>query len=198
MLRLVKKLLEPKAADTILQCTKIVAGSRHAERGKLRYIGVMPHDSDSGLPLPGPIDHSDCTGHGKSLDGVKLTPARQALLDILCDEGKPLGAYDLIERMAARNGKRPAPISVYRVLDYLVENGLAHRLSSRNAFLACAHHHDAGEALAFLICDQCGSVSEQTSPELGAAVNALAASASFKRRMQVIELTGLCGQCRAS
>jgi Fur family transcriptional regulator, zinc uptake regulator len=169
--------------------------NKYATAEKLRYIYQMPHESDAGHPLPGPIDHSDCTGHGESLDRVKLTPARQALLDILCDEGKPLGAYDLIERMAARNGKRPAPISIYRVLDYLVENGLAHRLSSRNAFLACAHHHDAGEPLAFLICDQCGGVSEQTSPALGAALNALANDASFKRRMQIIELTGLCAAC---
>ncbi|MCC2095833.1 MAG: transcriptional repressor [Hyphomicrobiales bacterium] len=142
------------------------------------------------------IDHSHCAGHGAGLAHVKLTPSRQAMLDILCNEGKPLGAYDLIDRIALRSGKRPAPISVYRVLDFLVEHGLAHRLSSRNAFLACARHHGAGEPLAFLICDKCGAVSEQTSPALRSAIDALAEEASFKRRTQVIELTGTCASCR--
>jgi Fur family zinc uptake transcriptional regulator len=144
------------------------------------------------------MDHSHCAGHGASLSRVKLTPSRQAVLDILCDEGKPLGAYDLIDRMAERSGKRPAPISIYRVLDYLVEHGLAHRLSSRNAFLACAHHHAAEEPLAFLICDKCGAVSERTAPALRATIHALADDASFSRRTQVIELAGLCANCRAA
>lgn len=143
-------------------------------------------------------DHSACEGHGENLSKVKLTPARRAMLDILCDERKPLGAYELIDRIAERSGKRPAPISVYRVLDFLVENGLAHRLASRNAYLACAHHHGRGEPLAFLICDRCGTVSEQTSPALDAAMAALAGDASFKRRSQVIELTGTCAACRAA
>ena len=144
------------------------------------------------------MDHSQCAGHGAGLSRVKLTPSRQAVLDILCDEGKPLGAYDLIDRMAGRSGKRPAPISIYRVLDYLVENGLAHRLSSRNAFLACAHQHAAEEPLAFLICDKCGAVSERTAPALRSAINAVAEEASFKRRTQVIELTGVCANCRVA
>lgn len=160
----------------------------------MRYIGEMLPDSHP-APAKSQSDHSDCTGHGQGISNIKLTPSRQALLDILCAEGKPLGAYDLIDRMAQRTGKRPAPISVYRVLDFLVENGLAHRLSSRNAFLACAHQHTKSEPLAFLICDQCGGVSEQTSAALGSAMTALASETSFKRRTQVIELTGLCASC---
>lgn len=162
-------------------------------RAKTRYTLFMLPDSDHA-----PHDHSACEGHGQSAARVKLTPARQAMLDILCEAGKPLGAYELIDRMGERTGKRPAPISVYRVLDFLVDNGLAHRLSSRNAFLACGHAHAKGEPLAFLICDRCGVVSEQTSPALGAAMDALAGDMSFNRRTQVIELTGLCAACRTA
>ena len=165
--------------------------------GDSTQTGAIPGSEPRDAAL-GPVDHSHCAGHGTGLDRVKLTPSRQALLDILCDEGRPLGAYDLIDRMAERTGKRPAPISIYRVLDYLVENGLAHRLSSRNAFLACAHHHGDGEPLAFLICDQCGGVSEQTSLDLGKALDTLAGNVSFKRRTQVIELTGTCAACRTA
>ena len=56
--------------------------------------------------------------------------------------------------------------------------------------------YGAGEPLAFLICDKCGAVSEQTSPALRSAIDALAEEASFKRRTQVIELTGTCASCR--
>ena len=55
---------------------------------------------------------------------------------------------------------RPAPITVYRALDFLMENGLVHRIESRNAFLACAHNHDASSSVAFLICDRCHSATE--------------------------------------
>lgn len=165
-----------------------------AKTANLRYIPIMSgaastHSADH-------TDHSHCEGHGPGIAHVKLTPPRRAMLDILCEAGKPLGAYELIDRIAERTGKRPAPISVYRVLDFLVEHGLAHRLSSRNAFLACGHTHGKSETLAFLICDRCGAASEQTSPALAAAVDALAADAAFKRRGQVVELTGTCAACR--
>ena len=55
---------------------------------------------------------------------------------------------------------RPAPITVYRALDFLMANGLVHRIESRNAYLACAHDHDAAALVAFLICERCGSVGE--------------------------------------
>ncbi len=74
-------------------------------------------------------------------EGTKLTPGRRRVLEILAEEGRPLGAYDLIEKIATTTGKHPAPISIYRALDFLLENGLVHRLASRNAFLACAHGH---------------------------------------------------------
>jgi Fe2+ or Zn2+ uptake regulation protein len=60
----------------------------------------------------------------------------------------------------AKSMPRPAPITVYRALDFLMENGLVHRIESRNAFLACAHDHDATSMVAFLICERCGSVGE--------------------------------------
>jgi Fur family zinc uptake transcriptional regulator len=59
------------------------------------------------------------------------------VLEALIDAGRALGAYDLIDRIAAKSGKRVAPITIYRALDFLVENDLVHRIESRNAFLAC-------------------------------------------------------------
>lgn len=142
-------------------------------------------------------DHSACEGHGSHLHGVRLTPGRRVILDMLCAAGKPLGAYDMIDLLAQGGKKRAAPITVYRALDFLVEHGLVHRLASRNAFLACSHRHGAGEPLVFLICDDCGQVDEQTSSSLTADLDAMALTASFTRRSQVIELAGQCNACRS-
>lgn len=124
-----------------------------------------------------------------------LTPARRRALDILAKANRPVGAYEMIELMADAEGKRPAPISVYRALGYLLDNGLAHRLASRNAFVVCGHPHEAEEPVIFLICEQCGEVSEATSPGLARELAALAAKAGFATRARVVEIAGRCARC---
>jgi Fur family zinc uptake transcriptional regulator len=126
---------------------------------------------------------------------IALTPGRRRILEILAREGRPLGAYDLIDRVAAETGKRPAPISIYRALDFLLENNLIHRLASRNAYLACGHGHARQAAIAFLICEACGEVVEADSGALRGSLAALTAEAHFSPRAQVMEVTGLCRAC---
>ena len=82
----------------------------------------------------------------------KFTPIRRQVLQALLSSHRPLGAYEVIDELA-KSMPRPAPITVYRALDFLMENGLVHRIESRNAYLACAHDHDAAAMVAFLICD---------------------------------------------
>jgi Fur family zinc uptake transcriptional regulator len=148
----------------------------------------MSHRHDHGQ---GACDHA-----GHLHPEIPLTPARQRILDVLCAAGHPLGAYEIIDRLALATGKRLAPVSVYRALEFLVENAFVHRLSSRNAYLACWHGHKAKEPVAFLICDSCGSVTETTSAPMHKSLDAVAAAAGFALRTQVIELAGLCAACR--
>jgi Fur family zinc uptake transcriptional regulator len=126
---------------------------------------------------------------------AKLTPGRQRALDVLEAAGKPLGAYDMME-LLGKDGRRPAPISVYRALDFLVEHGYVHRLASRNAFLACSHRHHHHDPVAFLICDNCGRVDEATSPALSVSLGEVAEKSGFSPRAEVIEVAGRCSQCR--
>lgn len=132
---------------------------------------------------------------GKTPD---LTPARQRALDILTRANRPVGAYEMIDLMAGADGKRPAPVSVYRALGYLLDNGLAHRLESKNAFVVCGHCHGAEEPVVFLICEQCGEVKEATSPGLARELGALAAAAAFRARTRVVEIAGRCAKCAAA
>jgi Fur family zinc uptake transcriptional regulator len=127
--------------------------------------------------------------------GLLLTPGRQRILAILAREGRPLGAYDLIEKVAEETGKRPAPISIYRALDFLLENSLVHRLASRNMFLACGHAHAAQEPIVFLICEHCGGVVEATSDDLRGSLAGLAAEARFATRATMVEVAGRCEAC---
>jgi len=132
--------------------------------------------------------------HGVCAAAARLTPARRKMLDILARAGRPVGAYELVDLMA-ESGKRPAPISVYRALGYLTEKGLAHRLASKNAFVACGHRHDAGEPVVFLICDRCGEVEEATSAGVAAELTALAEASGFSARARVVEIAGRCARC---
>jgi Fur family zinc uptake transcriptional regulator len=130
--------------------------------------------------------------------GSRLTPIRRDVLEALHATHRPLGAYDLAEELARRNKRRMAPITIYRALDFLLEQGLIHKLATQNAFVACPHRHASDEVVIFLICEICGGVDEVSSPELGAAMQRIRHKADFMPRAEVMEITGTCGHCKAA
>jgi Fur family zinc uptake transcriptional regulator len=127
--------------------------------------------------------------------GQRLTPIRRQVLEALLTSHKPLGAYEIIEVLAASGG-RPAPITIYRALDFLRENGLVHRIESRNAFIACVHNHDSGALVVFLICEKCDAVGEALSVAAADGLRSAARSAGFSPTTPVIEIAGICAHCR--
>jgi Fur family zinc uptake transcriptional regulator len=128
--------------------------------------------------------------------GARLTPMRREVLEALYGTHRPLGAYDIAQALASKDGRRLAPITIYRALGFLLQNGLAHRLASRNAFVACPHGHKAGELVAFLICEGCGGVDEMSSTGVAGAIGDLLADQGFEPQMQVLEISGRCAHCR--
>ena len=137
--------------------------------------------------------------------GQRLTPIRRKVLGALLASHKPLGAYEIIDRIASkgaragtRQGTRPAPITAYRALEFLRENGLVHRIESRNAFIACVHNHAAGALVVFLICERCGAVGEASSAEVTSTLTSAARAAGFTPKSPVIEISGVCTHCRAA
>jgi Fur family zinc uptake transcriptional regulator len=127
--------------------------------------------------------------------GQRLTPIRRQVLEALLGSHKPLGAYEIIDVLAAQGG-RPAPITIYRALDFLRENGLVHRIESRNAFIACIHNHATGALVVFLICEKCGAVGEALSAAAAETLRSAAKSAGFTPKTPVIEINGICAHCR--
>jgi Fur family zinc uptake transcriptional regulator len=155
-------------------------------------------------------DHERCTAdalaHAEALcaeRSQRLTPIRRQVLEVLLESHKPLGAYEIMERAAERGGRlapsggRPAPITVYRALDFLRDNGLVHRIESRNAFVACVNNHASGDLVVFLICEHCGAVGEAASAAVTDQLKAAARAAGFTPKTPVIEIGGVCAHCRA-
>jgi Fur family zinc uptake transcriptional regulator len=128
--------------------------------------------------------------------GARLTTIRRQVLESLYDTHRPLGAYDLAESLAARTKRRIAPITVYRALEFLLEQGLIHRLVTKNAFVACPHQHGRHDVVAFLICEKCGGVDEAALPSVNAALESVLKKGQFAPREQIVEIAGLCAHCQ--
>jgi Fur family zinc uptake transcriptional regulator len=145
-------------------------------------------------------DHGRCTGaamaHAERLArerGLRLTPVRRRALEILLEEHRALGAYEVLERLAADGFGNQPPVA-YRALDFLVENGLAHRIRRLNAYAACTHPGER-HSPAFFICETCNAVAEAPGAEVAAAMGRAAESIGFAIRRMNVEAVGLCPAC---
>ena len=161
-------------------------------------------------------DHARCAAdaliHAEAIcrrQGLRFTEQRRHVLQALLESHVPASAYDVIERLAgpvtqpnaanADTGKRLAPISVYRALEFLTANNFAHRIESMNAYVACDRGDDCEPgATLFLICDTCGAAAEAPSDALGSLIGQEAGERGFSPRRPVLEVRGLCARCRAA
>lgn len=146
-----------------------------------------------------PLDPAAFMRHAEELcrqDGVQLTALRRRVLEELARAERPLGAYDLVERLGRE--RRIAPISVYRVLDVLIEAGLIHRIATRNTYLPCNHAHEPHAATIFLVCTVCGNVDEVASDEVARGVSDTAAAAGFRPGVRAVEVEGECCDCQGA
>ncbi len=128
--------------------------------------------------------------------GLRLTTLRRRALEILLEEHKALGAYDVLARMAAEGSGAHPPIA-YRALDFLVEHGFAHRIERLNAFVACptpATRHRP----AFMVCRLCRTVAEAEATVAEGALGPSAEEIGFRIERTVIEAEGVCPACSAA
>ena len=126
--------------------------------------------------------------------GLRLTPIRAHALRLIADAGRPLKAYELLDRMKATH-EAAAPPTVYRALDFLLEHGFVHKLASINAYVGCHHPGGAAHAVPFLICDRCQSATELEDASIVASLDASARALGFAPQAQTLEVHGLCADC---
>ncbi len=125
---------------------------------------------------------------------LRLTARRRQVLEILLASHQPMGAYDILGELNRSNPKeKVAPPIVYRALDFLLAEGLVHRIESKNAFISCVHpgHRTTAQ---FLICRDCDRVAEMEHDdrELVAEADTL----GFTIDHSVVEITGICAACQ--
>lgn len=126
-------------------------------------------------------------------EGLRFTAVRRKALEILLQEHRALGAYEVLDKLRdAGFGSQP-PVA-YRALDFLVANGFAHKIERLNAFVACAHP-GASHSPAFLICRMCDSVAEAQSAQVQGDLGDAARAAGFRVERTVLEAEGICPAC---
>ncbi len=162
----------------------------------------MPAPSDPARAFEA-HDHAHCAREGMARAeelarqrGLRMTPVRRRTLEILLEDHRALGAYEVLERLAQDGFGRQPPVA-YRALEFLVDNGLAHRIQRLNAFTACSHPGEDHQAV-FLICRLCNSVAEAPSAAPRRALERTAGTVGFSVERASIEAVGLCPQCATS
>ena len=139
---------------------------------------------------------ADALAQAKRLCGmrsVRLTPVRERVLDLLWQAHRPLRAYDILETLSTEGFGSQPPV-VYRALDFLIEQGFAHKIERLNAFIACdCPENDHGAK--FLICTGCERVAEFDDRAIADALSDVAAGSGFTIARATLEVEGLCSNC---
>lgn len=147
-------------------------------------------------------DHSQCIRHAIGTAeqlcqqrGVQLTPIRHKILELIWNSHKAIKAYDLLDMIRPDNDSAK-PATVYRALDFLLEQGLIHRVESLNAFVGCRSSGTRHDQL-LLICTACHNVEELPAGNVFAALAEEMRLADFSPQRKTLEIHGLCKNCQS-
>ncbi|MEP1768125.1 MAG: transcriptional repressor [Sulfitobacter sp.] len=145
-------------------------------------------------------DHATCVSDGLAAaearcagSGLRFTPVRRRVLEILLQQHRALGAYAILDKLR-EDGFGSQPPVAYRALDFLVTNGLAHKIERLNAFIACGHPNHS-HTPAFMICRLCDAVAETHSSPARGALGEAARISGFRIERTVVEAEGVCPDC---
>ncbi len=145
-------------------------------------------------------DHRTCVGHALEAaeakcaqNGLRMTPVRRKVLELLLQEHRALGAYAILD-MLREAGFGSQPPVAYRALDFLSEHGFVHKIERLNAFVACTHPGE-NHSPAFMICRLCDAVAETHSGPANGDLGAAARAAGFQIEKTVMEAEGVCPDC---
>jgi Fur family zinc uptake transcriptional regulator len=127
--------------------------------------------------------------------GARMTPLRRRVLELVWDSHAPIGAYAIMDLLRAADDRAAAPPTVYRALEFLLDQGLVHKIESLNAFVGCDRPEER-HVSQFLICTSCKAAIELNDPSILQAVEMRAAHSGFSLNRLTIEAQGLCAACR--
>ncbi|WP_318388635.1 zinc uptake transcriptional repressor Zur [Enterobacter sp.] len=125
---------------------------------------------------------------------VRLTPQRLEVLRLMSLQQGAISAYDLLDLLKVSEPQAKPP-TVYRALDFLLEQGFVHKVESTNSYVLCHLFDKPSHTSAMFICDRCGAVKEEAAEGVEDIMHGLAARMGFALRHNVIEAHGLCAEC---
>lgn len=125
---------------------------------------------------------------------VRLTPQREEILRLVADKPYAISAYDLLDLLRISE-PQAKPTTIYRGLEFLLEQGFIHKIESINSYVICPHFEDPKHTSVMLICNSCGSVVENNSQTVETAIIKLAKQTGFQLSHIVVENHGLCSPC---
>ena len=160
---------------------------------RLTFPQAFPQTGhDHGICVETALTHAEelCREHG-----ARLTETRRHVLELIWRSHEPVGAYALLESLR-RTKRRAAAPTVYRALDFLMAQGLIHRIESLNAYVGCDHPGGGAAHGPFLLCTSCGQAFELMDGDLDAAVEEGASRVGFEVSQRMVELSGVCPRCR--
>ncbi|MEM9243749.1 MAG: Fur family transcriptional regulator [Pseudomonadota bacterium] len=127
---------------------------------------------------------------------LRFTKLRRRVLELIWTNHKPVGAYQLLKALKTTDDM-PAPPTVYRALDFLLQQGFIHRIASLNAFIGCCFA-DRQHVSQFLICNHCHNATELHDKRISGLIYKSAHDQDFKPQQQVLEVFGLCHSCQSA
>jgi len=125
---------------------------------------------------------------------VRLTPQRLEVLRLLAQQTGAISAYDLLDLLRVSEPQAKPP-TVYRALDFLLEQGFIHRVESTNSYVLCNLIDHPTHSSAMFICDRCGAVKEQAAQGVEDIMHNLASRIGFALHHSIMEAHGLCADC---
>ncbi len=125
---------------------------------------------------------------------VRMTPQRHEVLRLMAQQQSAISAYDLLDLLRASKPQAKPP-TVYRALDFLLEQGFIHRVESTNSFLVCHHFAEPAHTSVMLICNRCGNITEQHAEGVQEMLKTLAGKMGFIPDSSIIEAHGCCAKC---
>ncbi len=124
---------------------------------------------------------------------LRITKPRLMVLKIILSSNKPIKAYEILDQLG-REILNPKPPTAYRAIDFWIKHHFVHRIESLNAYYVCEadHLHNGSQ---FLICEDCGEVTESHIHELPKNIKETIKKNSFALTKWNLEVNGVCRKC---
>ena len=153
------------------------------------------------IPLGDPTHDHECCVKAALIEaerlcaerGVRLTDIRRRVLELVWRSHEPVGAYEVLKELTKERSSAVPP-TVYRALEFLLAQGLVHRIESRNAYVGCSRPGER-HCSHFIICRSCGAAAELLGRAIDEAIEASAAACGFHVEDDTVEVTGVCAHC---